>query len=293
MRGCAATRIERRFAGAADVERFAMKKIAAFALSILMALGAATLAAAHDMAAMGNTGEMSNAGMKMEHHMVLTPVRTPSSADLDHARALLATLHRALLPYRNYRVALSQGFKIFMPTVPQDVYHFVDYPAAQNEYQGQFDPTRPGSLLYTKNSDGGYTLVGAMYSAPVDYTYEQLNAIVPLGVARWHQHTNICLPDGITINDLLTNQIGLGRSDLPGLLPVSANSHALELNRKLGVFADGRFGFEGKIYQPQACGAAHGHFLPVIFGWMVHVYPFSGDNLNVAFGMSVPKSLSN
>jgi hypothetical protein len=298
MRGCAAKRIERLISRAAIGERLAMKKLAAFAFSVSVALGAAGLAAAHDMAAMGSagamggTGEISNTGM-MEHHMVLTPVRTPTPADLDHARALLATLHHAMLPYRNYHVALSQGFRIFLPSVPSDVYHFVDYPAAQAEYQGRVDPTRPGSLLYTKKPDGGYTLVGAMYSAPPDYTLDQLNAIVPLGVARWHQHTNICLPDGITINDLLTNQIGANRSDLPGLLPVSENSRALELNREFGVFADGRFGFEGKIYQPQACVAAHGHFIPVIFGWMVHVYPFSGDDLKVAFGMSVPKPTTN
>jgi hypothetical protein len=292
MRGCAAKRFERRISSAALGELLAMKKLAAFALSISIAAGAASLAAAHDMAAMGSMGEISNTGM-MEHHMVLTPVRTPTQPDLDYARHLAATLHQALLPYRNYHVALSQGFKIFLPSVPSDVYHFVDYPASQSEYQGHFDPTRPGSLLYTRNSGGGYTLVGAMYSAPVDYTLDQLNAIVPLGVARWHQHTNICLPDGITINDLLTNQIGTDRTDLPGLLPVSENSHALELDRTLGVFADGRFGFEGTIYKPQACAAAHGHFIPVIFGWMVHVYPFSGDDLKVAYGMSVPKPASN
>jgi hypothetical protein len=291
MRGCAATKIERRIA-AARGEHLAMKKLAAFALAISIALGAATLAAAHDMSAMGAMGEISNTGM-MAHHMILTPARTPSPADLDRARALLATLHHALLPYRNYHVALAQGFRIFLPSVPSDVYHFVDYPASQSEYQGHFDPTRPGSLLYTRNSDGGYTLVGAMYSAPPDYTLDQLNAIVPLGVARWHQHTNICLPDGITINDLLTNRIGTDRTDLPGLLPVSENGRAPELDRTLGVFADGRFGFEGTIYQPQACTAAHGHFIPVIFGWMVHLYPFSGDDLKVAFGMSVPKPQSN
>ena len=29
------------------------------------------------------------------------------------------------------------------------------------------------------------------------------------------------------------------------------------------------------------------------FGWMVHVYPFNGDDLKVAFGMAVPKPLAN
>ncbi len=261
-----------------------MKKIAALALSVSIAAAAAAPAFAHDMSAMG---------MDMGHHMVMSAPRTPTQADLERAQDLLATLHRALLPYRNYRVALSRGLKIFLPTVPQDVYHFVDYPASTEEYQGHFDASRPGSLLYVKNPDGGYTLVGAMYSAPVDSTPDQLNAMVPLGVARWHQHTNICLPNGITLDDLLRDRIGADRTGLPGLLPVSMGDRALELDRQLGVFADGRFGFEGKIHEPESCAAADGHFIPIAFGWMVHVYPFSGDELKVAFGMSVPKPLSN
>ena len=89
-----------------------------------------------------------------------------------------------------------EGYRIFLPTVPQEVYHFTDYAAAQQEYMGHFDPAHPGSLLYVKNASGDYVLVGAMYSAPADYTHEQLDAMIPLSVARWHAHTNICLPNG-------------------------------------------------------------------------------------------------
>jgi hypothetical protein len=264
-----------------------MKTFTAFAIAVSILGAAATLVQAHDMAAMTATG------MSMDHHMVLTPERTPAPQDLERARDLLATLHHALLPYRNYRVALSQGFRIFLPSVPQDVYHFVDYPASNEEYSGHFDAARPGALLYVKNSDGTFTLVGAMYSAPVNDTPDQLDAMVPLAVARWHQHTNICLPDGITLNDLLRNEIGANRTDLPGLLPVSAGGRAPDLDHELGIFADGRFGFTGKIHEPETCASAGGHFLPVAFGWMVHVYPFNGDDLKVAFGMSVPKPISN
>ncbi len=42
---------------------------------------------------------------------------------------------------------------------------------------GHFDPAHPGSLLYVKNASGDYVLVGAMYSAPADYTYDQLDEI--------------------------------------------------------------------------------------------------------------------
>ena len=39
----------------------------------------------------------------------------------------------------------------------------------------------------------------------------------------------------------------------------------------------------------KACTAAGGHLVEQAFGWMVHVYPFAGDDLKVAYGMDVPK----
>jgi hypothetical protein len=35
-----------------------------------------------------------------------------------------------------------------------------------------------------------------------------------------------------------------------------------------------KFGLQGSIATAEACSEAGGRFLPVIFGWMVHVYPF-------------------
>lgn len=35
-----------------------------------------------------------------------------------------------------------------------------------------------------------------------------------------------------------------------------------------------RFGLRGSILTKEACTEAGGTFYPVIFGWMVHVYPF-------------------
>ena len=133
------------------------------------------------------------------------------------------TLRRVLAKYRDSRVALSEGYQIFLPTVPQEVYHFTDYTAAQQEYTGNSDPARPGSLLYVKNSSGDYVLVGAMYSAPADYTPDQLDAMIPLSVAHWHAHTNICLPNGITLDDVLRGDVGAGRIDMPGMIPVSSS----------------------------------------------------------------------
>jgi hypothetical protein len=45
-----------------------------------------------------------------------------------------------------------------------------------------------------------------------------------------------------------------------------------------------KFGLQGAIATPQACDAAGGRFQPVIFGWMVHVYPYE-DSLDKVFAM--------
>lgn len=267
-----------------------MKNTFLVTVAMLVFLAAAP-AHAHDMSAMDHdmAPNAMGAHMKMDAHMHMTELRPPNSQDQDRARYLLDVLRRTLHPYRNYHVALAQGMNIFLPGVPQDVYHFVDYRASGEEYRGHFDPTHPGSLLYVKDGDD-YRLVGAMYSAPPEATADDLNALIPLSVARWHAHVNICLPNGITLDDMLRDQLATDRSDVPGMLSVAANPHAMELNRRLGFLADGRFGFEGKIADRAQCEAADGHLIPQAFGWMVHVYPFAGDDLKVAFGTSVPKS---
>ena len=112
-----------------------------------------------------------------------------------------------------------------------------------------FDPSRPTSLLYKKTSDG-YELVGAMYTMPKRATEEQLNARVPLSVAMWHLHTNLCMPP----------RDQRGTADMT------------------------KFGLRGTIASEDACDAAGGRFHPVIFGWMVHVYPYE-DSLDKIFAM--------
>jgi hypothetical protein len=253
-------------------------------------------ARAHDMAAMGDMDAAPNGmsgHMEMSAHMVMTPSRPQSPQHVKRARDVLATLRRALARYRDSRVALSEGYQIFLPTIPQEVYHFTFYPAAAQEYAGHFNPARPGSLLYGKNSRGEYVLVGAMYSAPPEYTLDQLDEMIPLSVAHWHAHVNICLPNGITLNDLLRGDVGTSQVDMPGMIPVASNPAAAQINQRLGFLADGRFGFHGKIADAAACESAGGHFIPQAFGWMVHVYPFNGADLKVAFGTSVPPPPAN
>jgi hypothetical protein len=178
----------------------------------------------------------------MSAHMYMTTLRSANAADEKRAEEILAQLRPAIEKYRDYRVALADGFKIFGPNVPQPQYHFTNYPYAF-EASFEFDPTRPTSLLYKKTSDG-YELVGAMYTARKLATEDDLNVRVPLSVARWHKHTNLCLP------------------------PKGTSLQQANLKE---------FGLHGSISTQEACEQAGGRWYPQIFGWMVHVYPYETD----------------
>jgi hypothetical protein len=204
----------------------------------------------------------------MEHgaHMRFTEARPPTRTDEERARRLLAELREAIEPFRDNERALAAGYEPFLPSVPQEIYHFVNYAVTRLEYdQGRpFDASRPGSLLY-RRKENHWELVGAMYSASPLLTPEQLDELVPLGIARWHAHVNVCLPAGVTLHDLTQNRIGQPEA-----------------------WAGKRFGFEGTIVDRNECKAAGGAFYPQAWGWMVHVYPFAGDDLAVAFAQDAP-----
>src|SRR5262245_13516838 len=125
-------------------------------------------------------------------HMRLTPQRPERPGDRQRADVIVASLRAALKRYRDYHVAERNGFEILHPEIPQAIFHFTNYWKAYSE-TFRFMPDQPTSLLYTKSARG-YELVGAMYTAPADATEIDLDARVPLSVARWHAHINICLP---------------------------------------------------------------------------------------------------
>lgn len=181
-------------------------------------------------------------------HMHMTAIRPESPEDAQRAKEIVEQLRAGIEKYKDYHVALNDGFKIFLPNIPQKEYHFTSY---RNGFLEAitFDPARPTSLLY-KKSAAGYELVGAMYTMPKRATEDQLNDRVPLSVAMWHLHTNLCMPP--------RNQ--LRSADWT------------------------KFGLHGTIATHEACSAAGGKFRPVIFGWMVHVYPFE-DATDKIFAM--------
>jgi hypothetical protein len=182
---------------------------------------------------------MSDGNMDMGPHMKMTTRRDLKPGDQEKADQVVAAARRAAEKYTDYRAALAEGYKIFLPNLPQKQYHFTNYRYAF-EAAIQFNPDHPTSLLYEKTSDG-YKLIGVMYTAPKNSNWNELDQRIPLSIAQWHAHINLCLPPSDR------------RNEAWGPHP--------------------KFGLAGSIATRADCDAADGKFMPQIFGWMVHVYP--------------------
>jgi hypothetical protein len=209
----------------------------------------------HSQMDMGDAKENEKAAVnEMNHmhgsspHLHMTEMRARNSADLERANEIVTQLRTGMEKFKDYHVALNDGYRIFLPNVPQPEYHFTSY---KNGFMAamSFDPSQPTSLLYRKTADG-YELVGAMYTMPKRATEDQLNERVPLSVAMWHLHTNLCMPP--------------------------------KDQRQTADWT--KFGLHGSISTAEACDAAGGAFHSTIFGWMVHVYPYEGS-LDKIFAM--------
>ena len=204
-------------------------------------------ASTDDPGAMGSmSAQDMNDHRAMAAHMAWSHLRPPSAADEQRADRIVETLKASIAKYKDYRVAERDGFKPFLPQLKLKEYHFTNY---WNGFKAafEFDPAQPTSLLYRPTPDGGYELVGAMYTVSKGASEDKLDQRVPLSVARWHRHINLCFPPKGT-----------------------------------GASADWtKFGFVGSISTKEACDAAGGRFYPQVFGWMVHVYPWASDSSKV------------
>ncbi len=201
--------------------------------------------ATHDTPGTDNDGSasavkaMEGHHMDMGPHMKMTAVRQLQPGDQQKADDVVEAARKVADKYNDYKVALADGFRIFLPNLPQKQYHFTNY-AYASEASWHFNPNHPTSLLYERNGDG-YKLIGVMYTAPKYASQDELNSRIPLSIAQWHAHVNLCIapPD----------------------------------KRWQGFQQNSQFGLHGSIATKEACDAAGGRFIPQIFGWMVHVYP--------------------
>lgn len=188
----------------------------------------------------GKTDETPVPSMKTGH-MQMSLKGDPEPGDAARAAEILTAADAVLARYRDVNTAVRDGYKPFFPTgrVGEEI-HYTNYRYRRKEQQ-HVDYSRPGSILY-KRTPEGLIAVGVMYTAPVDASPQQLDAIAPLSVATWHRHVDFC--------------------GGPKTLPVSD---------QFGPTA--QFGPQGSIHTEEGCRAAQGLWIPVVLGWMTHVYP--------------------
>jgi hypothetical protein len=192
----------------------------------------------HHEQAEGAIESMTPHQQHMGPHMRWTALQPPNAGDAQRAEQIVHALQQALAKYKDYRVAMDDGYVPLHPERKQPHYHFAN---KQHRLMARlhFDPAEPTALLY-KKTENGYELEGAMYTAPKGTSETQLNERVPLSVAQWHAHINLCFsPDG----------------------------SMRRMSRR-------QFGFKGTIATESECQQAGGRFVPQVGGWMIHVYPF-------------------
>jgi hypothetical protein len=189
----------------------------------------------------GKTDETPVPTMKMGRHMQMSLKADSAPGDSERAAEILAAADAVLSHYSDVETAVRDGYKPFFPTgrIGEEI-HYTNYRYRRKEEQ-HVDYSRPGSILYKRTKDG-LKAVGVMYTAPVDASAEQLNAIAPLSIATWHRHVDFC-----------------------------GGPKTLPMNEQFGPNA--RFGPEGSIHTEEACREAKGLWIPVVLDWMTHVYP--------------------
>ena len=242
------------FRGSTGHLEFFLNCALAFSVSLLTPMDGARLAQAGESAQEESPGQSADmdrhdhaeetVDMMVPHqqhlgpHMKWTVLRTANADDARRADQIVQTLRQALAKYKDYRVALNDEYAPLHSERKPKHYHFAN---KQRRFLAKvrFEPAEPTALLYKKTGDG-YELEGAMYTAPKGMSEDQLNERVPLSVAQWHAHVNLCLqPDG----------------------------SRRRMTRK-------QFGFKGTIATESECQQAGGRFVPQAGGWMIHVYPF-------------------
>jgi len=70
---------------------------------------------------------MESHHMDMGVHMKMTTLRDLKPGDEERAQDVLEAARKAADKYQDYKVAVADGYKIFLPNLPQKQYHFTNY----------------------------------------------------------------------------------------------------------------------------------------------------------------------
>jgi hypothetical protein len=174
-------------------------------------------------------------------HMQMTIRQAQQPGDRARADAIVAAAKRVMAEYPTVQAAEAAGFSKFLPKVPLPIEHYTSRKYALEAWFGHFDPMHPTSLIFQR-SGTTLKLVGVMYTASNASDRSELDRRVPLSFGTWHRHVDFCRPPkGTPISELLA--------------------------------PNARFGLKGSIETAEACTQAGGTFVPLVFGWMVHVWP--------------------
>ena len=189
----------------------------------------------------GKSDQTPVPSMKMAGHMQMSLKGKAQPGDEQRAREIVSAARKVIADYADVNTALRDGYRPFLPTgkMGEEV-HYTNRRYNRLEQQ-QVDYDHPGSILF-KRTPEGMQAVGVMYSAPQDATAEQLNTIAPLSIATWHRHVDFC-----------------------------GGPRGLPRDEQFGPRA--RFGMQGSIHTEEECTQSHGLWIPVVLGWMTHVYP--------------------
>ena len=203
----------------------------------------------------GKTDATPVRSMKMGNHMQMSYKAKLQAGDEQRGQRIVEAARNVLAHYADVNTALKDGYKPFHPTgkLGEEV-HYTNYRYNRQE-QNQPNYDHPGSILY-KRTPEGMKPVGVMYTAPQDSTPDQLNAVAPMSIATWHRHVDFC---------------GAPRSS--------------KMDERWGPHA--QFGPQGSIHAEEACKKANGLWIPVVFGWMTHLYPNAKSPDEVWAGMDM------
>jgi len=209
--------------------------LAALALIIVLTVSHRAVHAHDDMPGMGAMNEAMN------HHMSMTALRPAHPGDRARADAIVTGARVAMKRWPDVSSVEAAGYVKFAPGVSLPIEHYTNNGYAAAALFGNFNPEHPTSMIFERHGQS-LTLVGVMYTAGARVPEDKLDAMVPLSIAQWHRHVDLCFPPAGTRTD-------------PG----------------------GKFGFGGTIDTKAACDAANGRWSPQVFGWMVHVWPNEHD----------------
>jgi hypothetical protein len=174
-------------------------------------------------------------------HMQMTIRQAQEPGDRARADAIVAAAKRVMAEYPTVDAAEAAGFSKFLPNIPLPIEHYTSRKYALEAWFGHFEPMHPTSLIFQRLGST-LKLVGVMYTASNASDRGELDRRVPLSFGIWHRHVDFCRPPkGTPISQLLAS--------------------------------NARFGLEGSIQTADACTQAGGTFVPLVFGWMVHVWP--------------------